>query len=183
MKRRGGLVAFLALALLGTASVVHAQPADSLVPVYQDSTGLVISAPQPPAHAVGAPVDESQWPDPTVTLFKSMLVPGWGQITNKAYVKEALAIGLETWFLSNAIVNWGHMNDALDAYHADPTNLTHYYDYQYYHGMRSDYLWGLGITIFVSMFDAYVDAHLRPYDDDTIPGVEPPKGLVLIIPF
>ncbi len=183
MKRLGGLVALLALALLGTASALRAQPADSLVPVYQDSTGLVISAPQPPVHAVGAPVDESQWPDPTVTLFKSMLVPGWGQITNKAYFKAALAIGLETWFLTNAIINTRHMNDALASYRADPDNLDNYYDYKAYQGLRSDYLWGLGITIFVSMFDAYVDAHLRPYDDDTIPGVEPPKGLVLVIPF
>ena len=163
--------------------IQSAQPVDSLRPIIKDSTGQEIPPGRPTVHSVGTPVDESKWPDPTVTLFKSMLVPGWGQITNKAYFKAGLAIGLETWFLTNAIINNTKMNDALDAYHAEPGNLDHYYDYQYYHGLRSDYLWGLGITVFISMFDAYVDAHLRPYDDDTIPGVEPPEGLILDIPF
>lgn len=180
MIRLGGLLA-LTLALIGPTAL-HAQPADSLTPIIKDSTGQVIPPGRPVVQPSGT-VDESKWPDPTITLFKSMLVPGWGQITNKAYIKAALAIGLETWFITGAIVNSNYMNDALDAYHADPNNLDHFYDYQYYQGMRSDFLWALGITVFVSMFDAYVDAHLRPYDDDTIPGVEPPKGLVLVIPF
>lgn len=183
MKRVGGVPALLVTLVLALASPLCAQTSDSLVPVYTDTTGLVISSPTVQAQPMAPPVDESQWPDPTVTMFKSMLVPGWGQITNKSYIKAALAIGLEAWFISGAIVNGSRMNQALDDFHADPTDLNHFYDYQYYQGMRSDFLWALGITIFVSMFDAYVDAHLRPYDEDTIPGVEPPKGLKVVIPF
>ena len=131
-------------------------------------------------------VDEKQWPDPTVTLLKSMVVPGWGQITNHKYVKAAFAIGLETWFITGAIVNNSRANDALDRWRAtdDPSEkILHYYDYQYYRGNRADYLWLLGITVFVSMFDAYVDAHLRPYQEDTIPGTDPPRGVRVVIDF
>ena len=169
--------------VLAAETPLRAQVADSLAPVYSDSSGLRISSATPIVEPKAGPVDESQWPDPTITLFKSMLVPGWGQITNKAYVKAAIAIGLETWFITGAIVNGSKMNQALDDFHADPNNLQHYYDYEFYQGNRSDYLWLLGITVFVSMFDAYVDAHLRPYQEDTIPGVDPPKGLRVVIPF
>ena len=197
MKRLGGVGIFLVCGLLGSASSLHAQPADTAVSdsqqqaqpadttvsILQDSAGNIVATSETPVTVAPGQVDESKWPDPTLCLFKSMLVPGWGQITNKAYFKAGLAIGLEAWFLTNAIIYNGKMNDALDAYHADPNNTLHFYDYQQYQGLRSDYLWGLGITVFISMFDAYVDAHLRPYDDDTIPGVEPPKGLILDIPF
>ena len=111
-----------------------------------------------------------------------MVVPGWGQITNRRYVKAALAIGLESWFLAGTIYNWGKANDALAKFKEDPVgNIDYYYDYQYYWGNRSDFIWLLGLTVFVSMFDAYVDAHLRPYEHDTIPGVEPPKGLEVVV--
>lgn len=203
MKRLGSVLALTAALVAGGAATLRAQATDSLVPVvhdstsavpvyhdsvsaipvYRDSTGVIITGPTQSVQTIGPVVDESKWPNPTTTLFKSMLVPGWGQITNKAYLKAALAIGLETWFITGAIVNSGHMNDALDKYHADPNNLDNFYEYQYYQGLRSDFLWALGVTVFVSMFDAYVDAHLRPYSEDTIPGVEPPKGLVLVFPL
>jgi hypothetical protein len=123
-----------------------------------------------------------EWPNPTTTLLKSMVVPGWGQITNRRYFKAALAIGLETWFLAGTIYNWGKANDALAKFKEDPeNNVQYYFDYQFYWGNRSDFIWLLGLTVFVSMFDAYVDAHLRPYEHDTIPGVEPPKGLEVVV--
>jgi hypothetical protein len=157
---------------------------DSAAQVYADSSGLVISAPvEQPVVVPSVSANEKQWPDPTVTLLKSMVVPGWGQITNKRYIKAAIAIGLETWFLSGAIVNNSYAQRALDDFRSDPNDLNHYYDYQYYIGLRSDFLWLLGITVFVSMFDAYVDAHLQPYEDDTIPGVDPPKGLKVVFSF
>jgi hypothetical protein len=182
MSKVAGAVATLVIMFAGP-SPLRAQTSDSLSQVYTDSSGLVIRSPAPPVEQSAAPVDESKWPDPTITLVKSMLVPGWGQITNKRYIKAALAIGLETWFLTAAIVNNSYASQALDDFQNDPTNLTHYDDYQYYWGQRSDFLWLFGITVFVSMFDAYVDAHLRPYESDNIPGVDPPRGLKIVIPF
>lgn len=183
MTSRLAAAAAFVVGTLAAGTPLRAQVADSLTPVYSDSSGLRIRSATPAVLPKAGVVDESQWPDPTITLFKSMLVPGWGQITNKRYVKAAIAIGLETWFITGAIVNGSKMNQALDNFHAYPDETQFFYDYQYYQGNRSDYLWLLGITVFVSMFDAYVDAHLRPYEEDTIPGVDPPKGLKVVIPF
>ncbi|MGH8016259.1 MAG: DUF5683 domain-containing protein, partial [Candidatus Zixiibacteriota bacterium] len=47
--------------------------------------------------------------NPTVALFKSMLVPGLGQIGNRKYVKAALIIGLDAWLISSAV---NHGRDA-----------------------------------------------------------------------
>lgn len=131
--------------------------------------------------AAGGNGAADRWPNPTVTLLKSMAVPGWGQITNRRYVKAAVAIGLETWFIAGAITEWRRSNDALDLFRAEPANLEHYYDYAFHNGNKNDYLWALGVTVFVSMFDAYVDAHLRPYTRNRIPEVTPPPGVALVV--
>jgi hypothetical protein len=122
-----------------------------------------------------------RWPNPTVTLLKSMAVPGWGQITNGRYVKAAVAIGLETWFIAGAVTEWRRANDALDLFRSEPSNPEHYYDYSFHNGNKNDYLWALGVTVFVSMFDAYVDAHLRPYAENRIPDVAPPPGVAVVV--
>jgi len=110
-----------------------------------------------------------------------MVVPGWGQITNRRYFKAAVAIGLETWFIAGAVTEWRKANDARDAFRADPQNLNHFYDYQFYNGNKNDYLWALGVTVFISMFDAYVDAHLRPYQNERVPDVNPPPGVAVVV--
>lgn len=122
-----------------------------------------------------------RWPNPSSVLLKSALFPGWGQLTNRKYFKAALVFGLEAWFVTGAVKNWRDANAAKDRFLADPGTPQHFTDYQFYRGNRSDYLWFLGITLFVSMFDAYVDAHLIPYREDTIPGVDPPKGLEVVV--
>jgi hypothetical protein len=178
-----GLCGLLAHPIQAQETAVTPAPAET------DSVLSVEVAPPPQSRfrstdpASKPIVDESQWPNPTTTMFKSMLVPGWGQITNESYIKAAFAIGLEAWFLTGTLVNWGKANEALDRFRADPNDLQAFNDYQYYWGNRSDFIWLLGLTVFVSMFDAYVDAHLRPYQEDTIPGVEPPKGIRLIFDF
>ena len=187
MMVRKVLVLGLCVSLGIPAKTISAQE-PSAIPLNPDADTTVQITPPPSrfrsAESVSKPiVDESQWPNPTTTMFKSMLVPGWGQITNESYIKAAFAIGLEAWFLTGTLVNWGKANEALDRFRADPGDLQAYNDYQYYWGNRSDFIWLLGLTVFVSMFDAYVDAHLRPYQEDTIPGVEPPKGIRLIFDF
>lgn len=109
------------------------------------------------------------------------MLPGWGQFTNRKHLKAAVVFGLEVWFLKEAITNWRSANDARHKLIADPNHSQHFADYQFYWGNRSDNLWYLGITIFVSMFDAYVDAHLIPYREDTIPNVEPPTGIEVVV--
>lgn len=195
MTRKGWKCA-AALLLLTISPAAFADEPQPSIPAVQNppaDTGAVPDTAQssiivepPPgvsaAQLESVPGDEARkWPNPTVTLLKSMVVPGWGQITNRKYVKAALVIGLESWFAAAAVYHWQKSDQALDRFRADPNDFDAYYDYDYHRRNRSDFLWSLGVTIFVSMFDAYVDAHLRPYQNDHIPEVTPPPGIAIVI--
>lgn len=106
--------------------------------------------------------------NPTAALFKSMLVPGLGQIGNRSYFKAGLFIGLETWFALSAIDRGRDAADYRDRFEAatDPETRNQLYaEYEMRRDDRNKYLWFLGITSFVSMFDAFVDAHLSGSPD------------------
>jgi len=116
--------------------------------------------------------------NPTTALFKSMLVPGLGQIGNRRYVKAGVFIALEVWFVG-AIVHYGRQaSDYRDQYDALPADSSfrdlrdeYYRLYDDRRDERNKYTWFAAITVFVSMFDAFVDAHLsgspESHHDDT----------------
>ncbi len=103
--------------------------------------------------------------NPTSALFRSLLVPGWGQIVNKSYLKAGLYGGLQLYFASRAI---HHARDAHDLYRSweseADSNITVkngiYDSYLVSADARNAHRWYFGITTMISMFDAYVDAHL-----------------------
>lgn len=105
---------------------------------------------------------------PTIALFKSMFVPGWGQAGNRRYLKAGVIIGLEAWLFSNAL-HYGRLaQDERDRFEAEPEAQTrdiYYGRYLKQRSQRNKYRWFLGLTVFVSMFDAYVDAHLSGAPD------------------
>lgn len=106
--------------------------------------------------------------NPTAALFKSMLVPGLGQIGNRSYFKAGLFIGLETWFALSAIDRGrdaGRFRDRFEAATDPETRNRLYAEYEMRRDDRNKYLWFFGITTFVSMFDAFVDAHLSGAPD------------------
>ncbi|RKX26351.1 MAG: hypothetical protein DRP45_03735 [Candidatus Zixiibacteriota bacterium] len=101
--------------------------------------------------------------NPTVALFKSMFVPGLGQIGNRRYVKAALIIGLEAWLIGTAVDRAQDTPDARDAYLSAASVSERnglFFEYDERRKSRNKYIWFAGLTVFVSMFDAYVDAHL-----------------------
>jgi hypothetical protein len=91
---------------------------------------------------------------PTGIMFRSLVVPGWGQATNHAWVKAALVAGGETVLIAS-IVQDTHKLETLDS--TDPE-----YGVIYDHRQRN--AWWLGGLVFLSMVDAYVDAHLKGFD-------------------
>jgi hypothetical protein len=101
--------------------------------------------------------------NPTAALFKSMVIPGLGQLGNRDYFKAVLFAGLEGWFVSKAIHYGRQASDASDYYEAQ-TDVTlrylAYNDFDKKRKSRNKFIWFAAITTFVSMFDAYVDAHL-----------------------
>lgn len=104
--------------------------------------------------------------NPTLALFKSMLVPGLGQIGNHQYVKAAAVIGLQTWLISSAVKHGNDASDFRKQFEAaiDPVERNNFYD-QYLDSKdeRNKFTWFAVIVTFVSMFDAFSDAHLSGF--------------------
>jgi len=104
--------------------------------------------------------------NPTKALFKSMLIPGWGQLGNRKYFKAGVFMAFDAWFIGSAIHYKRQANDYWDKY----TNATEISERNSYYNVyldrkdsRNKYTWYSVIVTFVSMFDAYVDAQLSGY--------------------
>ena len=106
--------------------------------------------------------DSTKTQNPTTALFKSMLVPGWGQFGNKKYIKAVIIAGLETLSFATYWHYRTKTSDARKAFLAADETLkpTLYTEYENARNDRNRYAWYTGSLIFISMFDAYVDAHL-----------------------
>jgi hypothetical protein len=159
------IVAFSVLAIVLAVSLAsHAQttpPAEP--PSAMDSTA-------PPQEPGGAPFQlggdqaipmpdttlsgrslrsESFFSSPTGTLLKSVAFPGWGQWANGKKQKAVVYFGIESYFITKALI-WRHRARTADSF----TEFSHAQD------RRNYFYWLTGITVFVSMFDAYADRYL-----------------------
>jgi len=86
---------------------------------------------------------------PTGTLFKSVVFPGWGQWSNGKKQKAAVYFAVETYFATKALV-WRHR----------ARQNVDYSTFMRARDRRNYFYWFTGLTIFVSMFDAYADRYL-----------------------
>ncbi len=149
--------AFCQVDSTGTDSTVVA---DTLI---FEGTGLLVHA-----DPVTSPVnfEKRLTQNPTAGLFKSMVVPGWGQLGNRRYFKAVIYAGLDIWFVGSAIHYGRQASDFKAAYDAaDEINLRNaFYDlYSDRKDERNKFTWFAVIVTFISMFDAYADAHLSGY--------------------
>ncbi len=105
---------------------------------------------------------------PTLTLFKSVVFPGWGQYSNGKYLKAGLIFAVESYFIYKAVYYGNKASDWKQKWKTAPDNLKYTYFTQYadYRDTRNSFLWYTGLTVFLSMFDAYVDAHLANFPKD-----------------
>lgn len=106
--------------------------------------------------------DSTRSQNPTMALFKSMLIPGWGQVGNKKYIKAVVFAGLESLAFG---AYWHYRTKAEDARTAfeaaaGGSQAALYREYEDARKERNRFAWYTGSLIFISMFDAYVDAHL-----------------------
>ncbi len=105
---------------------------------------------------------------PTTALFKSLAIPGWGQLGNRSYKKAVFFGGLELVLIGAALNYRGQASDAWDEFSntSDTTTAGINRLYDYYDDRktkRNRYTWFAALTIFISMFDAYTDAHLSGF--------------------
>lgn len=92
---------------------------------------------------------ENFFSSPTGTLLKSVAFPGWGQWSNGKKQKAAIYFGIESYWITKALI-WRHRARTAE-------NLA---DYTHAQDRRNYFYWLTGITVFVSMFDAYADRYL-----------------------
>lgn len=114
---------------------------------------------------------------PMGALMRSVAVPGWGQFYNGKYLKSVVIFGAESFFIYKAAHWWIETEDQYDLVQSLPEDqqASAFSLYQSYRGKRNDYLWLTALSVFVSMFDAYVDAHLSGFDVDLTPEFEDGK--------
>jgi hypothetical protein len=105
--------------------------------------------------------------NPTRAAVYSAIIPGGGQIYNHAYVKAGVVIGVQGYLIASAIIH----DNKVDEYRrkGGETNDA-FYKQQYlskqneYQELRTSDFWWMGITMVLSVLDAYVDAHLSDFD-------------------
>ena len=103
---------------------------------------------------------------PMLAAGLSLVAPGGGQFYNGKYVKSAVVLGIEGWFLGSAIYHHIQMNEAYDkANNSTGNDYNHWAsEYNQHYNSRQNAYWWLGTTIFLSILDAFVDAHLYNYE-------------------
>lgn len=111
-------------------------------------------------------LEEKLTQNPTTALFKSMAVPGWGQLGNKRKIKGGLFFALDLWMVLSAIHYGRQASDFRAQFEniTDPALNAKKNDYYSLFLDRKDdrnkFTWYAVITSFFAMFDAFVDAHL-----------------------
>ncbi len=139
-------------------------------------------------YYVNKPPDTTRWTqNPTRALFKSLIFPGAGQFDNKSYVRGTIIFSLEV-ALIGAVVHYTEKasrarrayesaKDAGSGFSSDSWIVAPYEsasvsdaelvrlfnEYQDTRDEQNLFRWYLGAFIFLSMFDAFVDAHLAQF--------------------
>jgi hypothetical protein len=186
MKSFWALVGVVTLVALVGSAVWGQSPS----PDSNKVADTVIYVPQMEQHVAGdvtnaVNLEKHLIQTPTIALFKSMLVPGLGQIGNRRFIKAGIFIGLETWFAVKAI-HYSQQAHGFRSQYAAATDvdvkLATYALYRNRRDSRNKFIWFFGLTTLVSMFDAYVDAHLsgspiNPRNDQFTVDIAPdPRG-------
>ena len=147
--------------------------ADSLAPEARNAADLRRNRP------VKRPFDEPRW-----VMLRSLVVPGWGQLYNRSWIKALLVAGVEvhmTRLVVDDLRALDRIQEQVDEARrvGDPAaEAARVNDYN----LRLDQLtrreWWLGATVAYALLDAYIDAHFRNFDaefeyDPALPGGQP----------
>ncbi len=107
---------------------------------------------------------------PTGALLRSVVFPGGGQFYNRKYLKGIVVFGTEATFITLAAVDWSRMSPHKKNFQ-NPSYPDRYWEfdqYRFYEDRRNLFLWITAGVVFLSMFDAYVDAQLYHFDQEKV---------------
>lgn len=102
---------------------------------------------------------------PWGAVGRSAIIPGWGQYYNESYWKIPIILGVMGWFTYLYVENNNLYKEYKDLYYESLDQTTNG-DPQYkeardfYRNERDQWALFLGLTYFLNLVDAYVDAHL-----------------------
>jgi hypothetical protein len=113
---------------------------------------------------------------PTGALFRSVIFPGWGQFYNQQYFKSALVFGGETALITSAAIYWSKASEHKKNFDNLPQTqlgekLWEFEQYQFYRDKRNQIFWITAAVVFLSMFDAYVDAQLYDFNQEQMENI------------
>ncbi|MBU2445676.1 MAG: hypothetical protein KJ666_08900 [Bacteroidetes bacterium] len=105
---------------------------------------------------------------PWGAVVRSALLPGLGQIYNESYWKAPIVWGVSGWFIYNWINNNNLYRDYRDQYLQSVSTGSENSLYkslrEFYRDQRDLFAIYLGLTYFLNLVDAYVDAQLFSFD-------------------
>jgi len=127
--------------------------------------------------------ENSEYPDPKSVLYRSLMIPGWGQVTNRQIWKVPIVYGI---FAGIGYFAY-QLHDLYSDYRAAYFNATRGEDSDFRFGQTPDYLIGInenqlrsnrdslrnrrdfmfivmGLAYALNVVDAYVFAHMRSFD-------------------
>lgn len=106
---------------------------------------------------------------PMKAVIRSGLVPGWGQLYNEQYLKSGLVFVIEGLLIGAVVVEHRRADDALqeskNISKSDAQREAAWLRYSRRIDKRNTYLWYWAGAKFLSMVDAYVDAHLYRFEE------------------
>jgi hypothetical protein len=109
---------------------------------------------------------------PMGALLRSVALPGWGQFYDHQYIKGTLVLGTETTFITLAVIEWSRMSTHKRGFQntGSPYSVRQweFEQFRFYEDKRNLYLWVTAGIVFLSMFDAYVDAQLYDFDKEKV---------------
>jgi len=99
-----------------------------------------------------------------LAMLCSLLFPGLGQLYAGKPYKAALAMGIETFYLGQILLNYRYAKREERLRDRYPRDSYEYYRHDIwvdeYKARTVDWMWWTGGAIFLIVVDAYVDAHL-----------------------
>ena len=95
---------------------------------------------------------------PSGAMWRSMLLPGWGQLYNRKYLKAVIIGGTEIGFLYSSLLQ--------DHRYKEDKKNQEWENAAFYENDRNRLRWWITGLILYSMADAYVDGHLWDFDLD-----------------